>query len=103
MKTTLTGILLAAALVWGSGCNKKQLKKPASTGGGESSQANALKEEDVRQIARVFAQEFAAELKRQNVSLASTGSATNSEARPFTKNCPNNDIEKAPTKISSDQ
>ena len=83
MKTTLTGILLAAALVWGSGCNKKQLKKPASTGGGESSQANALKEEDVRQIARVFAQEFAAELKRQNVSLASTGSATNSEARPL--------------------
>lgn len=83
MKTTLTGILLAAALVWGGGCNKKQLKKPASTGGGESSQANALKEEDVRQMARVFAQEFAAELKRQNVSLASAGSATNSEARPL--------------------
>jgi len=72
MKTTLTVILMAALIV-GTGCNEKQLKKPASAGGEKPSQPATMKEPDVRQMARVFAQEFAAELKRQNVTLAAAG------------------------------
>ena len=57
------------ALVLSSGCNKKQLKKPASTGGGAQKTDSNLNKNEVREMARVFAQEFAAELKRQNVSV----------------------------------
>ena len=66
MKTKLTGFLLAAALIWAAGCNQKQLKKPASTGDDKSAAAAPLSEDHVRQMAQVFAQVFAAELKRQN-------------------------------------
>ena len=73
MKTKLTGFLLAAALIWAGGCNQKQLKKPASTGDDRPAAAAAMSEDHVRQMAQVFAQEFAAELKRQNVTLANGG------------------------------
>ena len=51
------------------GCNQKQLKKPSSIGGGAQTASPNVNKDEVRKIARVFAQEFAAELKRQNVSL----------------------------------
>ena len=40
----------------------KQLKKPASTGDDKPAAAAAMSEDHVRQMAQVFAQEFAAEL-----------------------------------------
>ena len=63
MKTKLTGFLLPPPDLGGG--VQKQLKKPASTGDDKSAAA-PLSEDHVRQMAQVFAQEFAAELKRQN-------------------------------------
>ena len=72
MKTTFIGLLLTGALVFTPGCNQKQLKKPASNGGGPQAARSTVSKDEVREMARVFAQEFTAELKRQNVSLPVT-------------------------------
>ncbi|MBH31395.1 MAG: hypothetical protein CMG71_05320, partial [Candidatus Marinimicrobia bacterium] len=82
MKTTFTGLLFIAVLIILPGCNKKQLKKPSSVGVPGQSTSSSVNKDEVREMARVFAQEFAAELKRQNVSLPATaigegGAATN--------------------------
>ncbi len=72
MKTTFKGLLFIAVLIILPGCNKKQLKKPSSAGEGGQSTSSSVNKNEVREMARVFAQEFAAELKRQNVSLPAT-------------------------------
>ena len=82
MKTKLTEFLLAIALIWAVGCNQKQLKKPASTGGEDPAAASTMSEDNVRQMAQVFAQEFAAELKRQNVTMAGGGDGKADSVKP---------------------
>ena len=80
MKKSLTGILLVGALILLFGCNQKQLKKPSSAGAGPQSTSSSVNMDEVRGMARVFAQEFAAELKRQNVSLPVTATGASGTA-----------------------
>lgn len=71
-------LLLAALLALAPGCNKKELKRPEGTGADAAQPPNAasLDEEQVRQLARVFAQEFAAELTRQGTTLTTSAPGT---------------------------
>lgn len=67
-------LLLGTLLLLAQGCNKKELKRPEGAGSPSNQNQSpiSMDEEEVRKLARVFAQELAAELARQGTSLATT-------------------------------